>query len=106
MPRLKFLFALAALILSSLACVTLFGQKSASAGIAPGMAIPATATPEALSCPLITNKIVDQNATIDLSNQLPLDVLNSSVDDGDEAIYLVTYTVDGNEIRDPYFEQD
>ena len=63
MPRLKFLFALAALILSSLACVTLFGQKSASAGIAPGMAIPATATPEALSCPLITNKIVDQKAT-------------------------------------------
>lgn len=106
MPRLKFLFALSALILSSLACVTLFGKKSASAGMMPGMAIPPTATPEALSCPLITDKIVDQNVTMDLSNQLPLDMFSSSIDNGDGMIYLVTYTVDGNEIRDPSFEED
>lgn len=102
MPRLKFLLALSTLLLSSLACVTLFGEKSASAGVIPGMALPITPSPEAVSCPIITEQIVSMNSPVDLSNEFAKEFYDPSGEE--EPVYLATYTVAGNEIRDPYYE--
>ena len=107
MPRLKFLPALSVLLLSSLSCVTLFGERSASAGVTvtdfglpPSIVSPAG---EAASCPIITEQIVSMNSPVDLSNDVSKD-FNESADD-DETTYLVTYLVSGDEIHDPYFEE-
>jgi hypothetical protein len=108
MPRLRILFASFALLLSSLACVTLMGEDPAAVNDPgfvqqPDLIQPPTAVPvaEAASCPLITEQIVSQNSPADLSNQLDSDFNNSSEDE-EETTYIVTYRVSGDEISDPY----
>ena len=106
MPRSKFLLAFSILLLSSLACATLFGEKSASTGMAvPDLGVPPSivnSSGEAASCPVITEQIVSMNSPVDLSNNLAKDFNESSNED--ETTYLVTYLVSGDEIHDPYFE--
>lgn len=115
MPHLKTLFAISTLLLSSLACATLLGERantdgnSASIQVPPGLgaspdAQPPIASVEAASCPVITEQIVGANTNLDLSNNVAED-FNSTSDDDDELIYLVTYQIDGDQITDPYFEK-
>lgn len=110
MPRSRILFASFALLLSSLACVTLMGEDPAAVqdpGFVqqPEIVQPPTAVPtaEAASCPIITEQIISQNSPADLSNQLDSDFNNSSEEE-EETTYIVTYRVSGDEISDPYFE--
>lgn len=111
MPRLKIYLALSALLFSTLACVTLLGEEPNtddphSAGVAPDFDQPLLPiqSGETVSCPLITNQIVQANTALDLSNDLAKDFKNAADYKEDETIYLVTYYVSGNEIHDPYFE--
>ncbi len=106
MPHSKFLLAFSILLLSSLACATLYGEKSASTGmLVPDLDAPPSivnSSGEAASCPIITEQIVSMNSPVDLSNDLAKDFNESSAED--ETTYLVTYIVSGNEIQDPYYE--
>ena len=106
MPHSKFLLAFSILLLSSLACATLYGEKSASTGmLVPDLDAPPSivnSSGEAASCPIITEQIVSMNSPVDLSNDLAKDFNESSAED--ETTYLVTYVVSGNEIQDPYYE--
>lgn len=106
MPHSKFLLAFSILLLSSLACATLYGEKSASTGmLVPDLGAPPSivnSSGEAASCPIITEQIVSMNSPVDLSNDLAKDFNESSAED--ETTYLVTYIVSGNEIQDPYYE--
>lgn len=110
MPSSRILLASLALLLSSLACVTLMGEEPAALEdpgfvqqpeiVQPPTAVPADAS---ASCPIITKQIVSQNSPTDLSDQLDSDFNDSSEDEG-ETTYIVTYLVSGDEISDPYFE--
>ena len=106
MPHSKFLLAFSILLLSSLACATLYGEKSASTGmLVPDLDAPPSivnSSGEAASCPIITEQIVSMNSPVDLSNDLAKDFNESSAED--ETTYLVTYIVSGDEIQDPYYE--
>lgn len=109
MPRPKSTLALAALLFSSLACATLMGGSdpgaSPSIGVEPGFDPPPTPSvpvTENASCPAITDRIVEANTAVELSNEF-----TKSFDEeagGDEYTYLVTYLVSGDEITDPYYE--
>lgn len=109
MPRLKLFFAVSALLFSTLACVTLFGEPSNSQGVSasgesiPEFVLPSDVPAEAASCPAITDQIVGANTSLDLANDLAKDFNNVPADDG-EIRYLVTYLVSGDEIQDPYYE--
>lgn len=110
MSRTKLLFALSALLFSTLACVTLFGEEPAPQEDAPApvnepvIELPPPALPpvENVSCPVITEQIVSANTPVDLSNDVVKDFNNAP--DEEETTYLVTYTVSGNEISDPVYE--
>ena len=109
MPRLKWIPAFAALLFSSLACVTLMGESnpgaSPSLGMEPDFNPPATpAVIEAVntSCPAITDRIVEANTTVELSNEFTKNFDEETEED--EYTYLVTYLISGDEIVDPYFE--
>ncbi len=109
MPRPKLILALAALLFSSLACVTLLGgsdpDASPSIGMGPGFdppPTPDTTITETASCPLITDRIVEANTAVELSNEFAKSFEEEAEDD--EYTYLVTYLVSGDEITDPYFE--
>lgn len=108
MNHSKTLIAISALLLSSLACAAILGEDSnadgsASVEVSPDVSLPAAIEPvEAVSCPAITEQIVGANTDLDLSNDLARDFNNTA--DDDEVIYLVTYLVNGDEIREPYFE--
>lgn len=112
MSKLKLFFAIAALLSSTLACVTLLGEEpqaedgATASGTTPGLEFPPMPDlpVEAASCPFITEQIVGANTPLDLSNDFAKDFDESSSDDGEESIYLVTYRVSGNEISDPYFD--
>lgn len=111
MPRPHLLFALCALLFSTLACVTVLGGGANSQGqpasfqSEPQAALPATPTAQAqaASCPVITEQIVSVNTSVDLSNDVRKNFVNAPDDDGGTN-YLVTYMVSGNEISNPYYE--
>lgn len=109
MPRLKLILALSALLLSTLACVTLFGEESTPEdSTAPGeeTGLGPPPTPEVrveAACPVITNQIIEANTPVDLSNDTARD-FNNAPDEEDETTYIVTYLVSGDEIGDPYYE--
>ncbi|NWF64456.1 MAG: hypothetical protein HXY38_09140 [Chloroflexi bacterium] len=110
MNSLKLIFALSALLVSTLACATLLGEEStpetapAPIPAQPGFDPPPTAAvpAEALSCPAITEQIIGVNTSVELANAFAKDFSNTS-DDG-ETTYLVTYRVSGNTISDPAYE--
>lgn len=101
MFRLKWIAALSVLLFSTLACVTLFGEEPASVGKESEGGTPPTpaASEEAASCPGIASQIVEANTPVDS----PGDGAGDFAFEEDEAIYLVTYAVHGNEIRDPVY---
>ena len=97
--------AIAALFISSIACVTLMDEQSATSPSTQALltGIPVTGTPAATetpavvapaTCPVITDKVMEMS------------LLESGSEEGilDEEIYLVMYIVSGNEISDPYYE--
>lgn len=109
MPRPKLILALAALLFSSLACVTLLGRSdpgaSPSIGMQPRFNPPLTSTPvvpKIASCPAITDRIVEANTSVELSNEYSKNFVDDSGDD--EFTFLVTYLISGDEIVDPYYD--
>jgi hypothetical protein len=100
MPRLKIFLALTALLLSSLACATVMGgfqprEEPDPAIEEPPLAEPQTPTPEAVTCPALTDQIMEISTSAS----------ESEGEETPEESTLVSYTVDGNEIFDPLFEE-
>lgn len=101
------LIIVSAVLTFSLACVTLLGTPEP---IAPPI-IPSAPTlvptlePEALSCPRITERIVDANSPSASSNDSD-GITLSDRGQSDEEIdaYLVTYVISNDELTDPYYE--
>lgn len=108
MPKLRILTACAALLFSTLACVTIMGKNSPETVPPINEAPVTTEVPaadegaEAISCPLITDLIIEMNSPELVEGE------SETMDFGgrDDVIeaYLVTYVVSGNEITDPYYE--
>ncbi len=107
--RLKILIALAALLVSTLACSAFLGEAPAEPVAtnlpateppaviiteAPATEIPFTETPAPISCSVLTDKMIAASLTES----------NSQGETLDEEMYLVTYTVDGEDISDPLYE--
>ena len=113
--KMKITIAWAALLLSLLACATLFGggdeyyddgysndesgyyddEPQTDTQQSDDSSSQNTGSTEAQACPVITDQIISlaQSGGADVEENLL---------DGD--VYMVTYTVNGNEISDPYFE--
>lgn len=117
MPRIKTLLVLSAILVSSLACVTLMGAPDSqpptdapqplpeitqiSATGIP-IEIPAEIPDEFLSCPVITERIIDANSTVLVEGES--ETMDFGARDEDNTTYIVTYLISGNEINDPSFE--
>src|SRR5690348_1429308 len=98
MPRSPLLLALSALILTSLACATLMGRPEPEEefSYATGEPIPESTDPpvELLSCKVLTDQIMEISTAASESES------EETVDEST----LVIYTVNGDEISDPYYE--
>jgi hypothetical protein len=105
MPRPKLILALAALLLSSLACVTLLGEESKPEVSPPIPDLQFPPTPVLLaSCPVITDRIVDANTNIELASEFAKDFDEAEAEEEEDVTYLVTYLVSGEEIVEPFLE--
>ena len=110
MPRIKQLFAISAILLSSLACATLLGGPEDITNIpepseitqAPVTEIPTDLPAEIVSCPIITDQIVEMNSTVLVEGEA--DTMDFGARDEDNTTYIVTYLVSGDEISEPAFE--
>jgi hypothetical protein len=110
MPRVKLLFAILTILVSSLACVTLMGEPGAVSNAPetplitqiPAAEIPTETPSEIASCPVITHKIIEVNSTI--LEQGDSETMDFGGRDEDNTTYLVTYLVSGDKINDPYYE--
>jgi hypothetical protein len=98
------LIVVSAVLTFSLACVTLLGTPEPVVPIfievVPTVQIPVQ--PEALSCPVITEKIVDVNSSVFTEEEL--DEVDYGDRDDEIDAYLVTYVISGDQITDPYYE--
>ena len=106
LSRSKMLPAVTALFLSSIACATLVGEPTPAPVVTklpivnpaitkvPVTEMSSAETPVHVACPAVTNKIMD----VSLSG-------GSDEDLSDEEVHLVTYTVSGDEISDPYYDE-
>jgi hypothetical protein len=110
MPRIKLFFAIFTILLSSLACATLLGEPDAipATPVLPIIEVPTTEIPteipnEIVSCPLITDKIVEMNSTSLVQGSS--DTMDFGGRDQDNTIYIVTYQISGDQITDPSFEK-
>lgn len=108
-PRIKIIFAALALIVSSLACVTIMGEDLPEGApleqpiIQPPTPQEEAAPLEVSSCPVITEQIIEVNTPVYTDDP------SAAMDYGgrDEeytATYLVTYLVSGDVIYEPYYE--
>jgi hypothetical protein len=99
------LIVVSAILIFSLACVTLLGTPE------PQVVIPIIitetpvleiSTPENASCPVITEEIVDLNSPELIQGE------SNELDFGDREdiieAYLVSYVIDDDQITDPYYE--
>ena len=117
MPRIKTLLALSAILILSLACVTLMGAPAsqpptyAPQPLPEITQIPTTEIPteipmeipdEFLSCPVITERIIEANSTVLVEGES--ETMDFGARDEDNTTYIITYLVSGNEINDPSFE--
>ncbi len=98
--KIKIIIASWVLLLSTLACVTLMGEDlpQTDPAVLPAVQQPSTdipATQTADSCPVITDQIIA------LAVSGGADVEENLLD---TEVTLVTYTVSGDELADPYFE--
>lgn len=107
MPRTRILFALFALLLSSLACATLLDEPVDE--IENPIEIPLTEAPveeptadAAAACPAIIDQIIAKNSTMFADDGTG--EMNFGDRGGEEATYLVTYLVSGDEIGNPFHE--
>jgi hypothetical protein len=110
--RTKIIVASIAIFISTLACSTLLGKNLPETAIpeqpvteTPNIETPVTETPiieEAVSCPMVTNQIVELNSTSLAQDEAETTDFGSR--DEDNTTYIVTYQVSGNEISDPSFE--
>lgn len=103
MSRLTTLLLASLTLIISLACATLLGESDTDVPSAPAQPIfvdtPIPSNPEALTCPNITERIVDSNSpTYD----------STDFDEGEEEIeaYLVTYIIDNDALTEPYYYDD
>jgi hypothetical protein len=99
MPRLKILLAIFVLFGSTLACVTIMGNSAIATETphSPVTEEPVPTpepSPEAVSCPLITDQI------------MKIAIAGSGQEEKllDKEVYLVSYAVSGNEISSPNYE--
>ena len=104
-PSLRSTLLIAILLAASLACnaVThLFVLETPEPYVPPAPA-PVTSTPEAdaeaLACPLVTDKILD--AATRYYEEEPVEENNEDP----EELYLVTYSVSGDQISAPFYEE-
>ena len=109
MPRHSALIIVSVILIMSLACVTLLGEPDLpSAPILPIMIntpIPEIpAQPETLSCPIITNKIVDVNSP--QFEEGSEENFDGAEEVSDEGTYLVTYIIEDETLTEPYFYDD
>jgi len=107
MLRIKLLLAVFAILVSTLACATLLGDDlPETTAPAPIIEAPATEetplTEQSISCPVITNQIVEVNSSSPVEGEA--ETMDYGARDEDNTIYLVTYSVSDDEIYDPYFE--
>ena len=110
MSRIKQLFAISAILLSSLACATLLGEPVDATNIpepsgitqVPVTEIPTEAPAEIVSCPVITDKIVEMNSTILVEGEA--DTMDFGSRDEDNTIYIATYLISGDALNEPNFE--
>ncbi len=96
------LLVCAAALLFSLACVTLLGEPEIETA-EPVIPIRIdTATPESLTCPLITNQIVEANASGGEGGE------DTGYDEevSDEGVYLVAYLIENEALIEPYYYED
>lgn len=110
--RVKTLLDISALLLSSLACVTIMG-KSPSQPNSPGL--PATEAPLATEAPVVieppATEPPTENATCPAVTDQIMEVATSGSDSGseskksDEEVTLVTYSVSGDRITNPVYEK-
>jgi hypothetical protein len=110
MPRIKIIPAVLALLISSLACVTLMGEPTASPdSFEPFVVTQITATEipteipdEIVSCPLITDQIIKTNSSTPIQGES--ETMDFGSRDEDNITNIVTYLVSNNEIIDPSIE--
>ena len=110
MPRIKQLFAISAILLSSLACATLLGGPEDVTNIpepseitqVPITEVPTELPAEIVSCPIITDQIVEMNSTVLVEGEA--DTMDFGARDEDNTTYIVTYLVSGNQVNAPTFE--
>jgi hypothetical protein len=100
MPRLKITLATFALLLSSLACVTILGEDTYTDGdsefVTDEPQIQDIDPPQqTVFCPRVTDGILEIATSSSESESEALD----------EEVMLVTYAVNGDGISDPYFEE-
>lgn len=110
MPRIKLLLAISVILLSSLACATLMGEPDSTPDPYENpivTQIPASDEPtempaELVSCPVITEKIVEMNSSFLVEGEA--ETMDFGGRDEDNTTYIITYLVSGNEINEPYLE--
>ncbi|MBI5945784.1 MAG: hypothetical protein HY864_15595 [Chloroflexi bacterium] len=110
MLRIKQLLAISAILLSSLACATLLGEPADDVYISepseiteiPVTEIPTEMPVELISCPLLTDQIVELNSTVLVEGEA--ETMDFGSRDEDNTTYIVTYLVSGDEINTPSFE--
>lgn len=99
-PKTKLILASFALLLASLACVTLLGEDQPGGSQSPIFPVPeqvtaeAPATQETTSCPIITDQIIALAASG--GEEMKEDLLDTEVT-------LVTYTISGEELTNPFY---
>jgi hypothetical protein len=103
MPPLTKLILVSVILITSLACVTLLGEPDNDISEPVIPIIIETATPENLTCPLITNQIVEANAPSSDSTE---DDSGYDEEVSDEGIYLVAYLIDNETLTEPYYYED
>jgi len=106
MPRTRIFLSMIALLFSSLACATLMGEdpyydetyySDEETEILTEEAPPQEndpGSPQSLTCPVVTDAILEAALTPG----------ESETEEMDGEIYLVTYSVNGDELFDPYYE--
>lgn len=105
MPPLHKLIIVSVMLTMSLACVTLLGTPEVETSTPVVPIIIDTATPETsenLSCPIITDKIVEINSPT-LTEEDSEEIYFGDREDVIDA-YLVTYAISDDQIADPYYE--
>ncbi len=100
------LLSVSAILTFSLACVTLLGEPDSdiTTPVIPIMIETVIPTvPESLTCPVITNKIINANSPQFESSGEATDF---GKDESAEPVYLVTYNIDKEALIEPHFYDD